>query len=197
MKNAVLFLIITFLAFVGCTENEPEFCTPLKAVELMKNHPKMALSKTQTGYYEIAGEDEKFIYFGYRTLNLKLEPKLDPFYKTSKTEFNLIFEKTSGLDIGKAEAMINLWFLTKYPELKFDSINKAQTITIKFQHNKRTDRYDAKCSGWIEFYYSRMERSSKPGIDSVMTNYTLKKFDYLAWIKTGNNIELLKEKMRK
>lgn len=195
MKKTALYLIIILLSTLGCSEKDNlEYCSPLKAVELLKNNPQIGLSKTQTGFYEIVNKDENFIYFGYRTLNLKLKPALNPFYKTNKKEFNSIIQKTSDLDIWKAEAIINNWYLERYPEFKFDSIQKAQTIEIKFLHNKTTDNYDASCTGWIEFYYSRMEKSTEPNIDSVMTNYTIKKFDYVALITNGKNIERIKSK---
>ncbi|MCD9853416.1 hypothetical protein LUD75_01775 [Epilithonimonas sp. JDS] len=194
MKKTALFIII-LLSAIGCSQkNNPEYCSPLKAVELLKNNPQVGLSKTQTGFYEIASEDEKFIYFGYRTLNLKLKPKMNPFYKTDKKKFNSIIQKIYDLDLWKAEAIIENWYLEKYPEFKFDSIQKAQTIEIKFLHNKTTDKYDASCTGWIEFYYSRMEKSTRPNIDSAMTNYTIKKFDYVALITNGKDIERIKSK---
>lgn len=195
MKKAALYLIIILFSTIGCSKkNNPEYCSPLKAVELLKNNPQVGLSKTQTGYYEIVNKDENFIHFGYRTLNLKLKPELNPFYKTNKKEFDSIIQKTCNLDIWKAETIIKKWYLEKYPELKFDSIQTAQTIEIKFLHNKKTDKYDASCAGWIEFYYSKMEKSTKPNIDSVMTNHTIKKFNYVALITNGKNIERIESK---
>jgi len=195
MKKIALYLILILLSIIGCSKkNNPEYCLPLKAIELLKNNPQIGPSKTQTGYYEIVSEDENFIYFGYRTLNLKLKPELNPSYKTDKKEFNSIIQKTSDLDVWKAEAIIKNWYLENYPELKFDSIQTAQTIEIKFSHNKKTDKYDASCAGWIEFYYSRMEKSTKRNIDSIMTNYTIKKFNYVALITNGKKIERIKSK---
>ena len=160
MKKTALFTIL-ILSTLGCSEtNNPKYCSPLKAIELLINYPQIGISKTQTGYYEIVNKDENFIYFGYRTLNFKLEPELNPFYKTDLKEFTSIAHKTFDLDSWKATSIIKNWYLMKYPKFNSDSIRVAQTIEIKFLHNKETDKYDANCSGWIEFYYSKMEKST-------------------------------------
>lgn len=194
MKKTTLYLIIALFSISCFKEDNPEYCLPLKAVELLKNNPRIGPSKTETGYYVIVGEDEKFLYFGYQMLNLKFKRELNPSYKTDKKEFSSIIKKTSDLDRLKARVIIEQWYLEKYPKLRFDSIQSAQSVEIKFVHNKKTDMYDAKCYGWIEFYYSRMEKSTEPHIDSVMTNYPIRRFNYVALITSGKNIEQIQSR---
>nr|WP_199159026.1 hypothetical protein [Pedobacter sp. ASV2] len=194
MKKLILHSYFCLLLFsLSCTKgNRPKYCAPLKAVELLTNNPCYAPSKTETGYYHISKEDKNFIYFGYQTIDLKLKKEMNPFYKTDRRAFYAISQRTSNLDLLKAEAIINSWYIDKFPELKPDSIQVAQIIKIKFVYDKIADKYDAKCSGWIEFYFSRMEKSARPDVDSVMTNHTIKRFSYNTLIKDGKNIEWFK-----
>lgn len=193
MKNKIIIILIPFLIFTGCSDkNVPKDCDPLKAVELLINYPPIEPSKTQAGYYEISGQDEAFIYFGYRKLSLKSAPKLDPYYKTNKKEYETILQKTAGINLLNAEAIVKAWYLKKNPELKQDSIKTAQIIEIKFQLNETTQQYDANCTGWIEFYAIQMEKSTAAGIDSTVVNHTIQKFDYQSLITDGKNIEWLK-----
>ncbi|MFP3596968.1 hypothetical protein [Chryseobacterium sp. SIMBA_029] len=194
MKKLILHSYFCLLLFsLSCTiGNRPKYCSPIKAVELLINNPRYTPSKTETGYYQISNEDENFMYFGYQTIDLKLKKEMNPFYKTDKREFHAIFQRTSNLDLLKAESIINSWFIEKFPELKADSTQVAQTMKIKFVYDKIADKYDANCSGWIEFYFSRMEKSATPDVDSVMTNHTIKKFGYNTLIKNGKSIEWMK-----
>ena len=189
----IVCLSIIVLSILSCSNSTKlKYCSPIKAVELLINHPRIADSKTETGYYEISNEDDKSIYLGYTTLNLKLERTLNPYYFTDKKEFYSIIQKTSDIDIWKAESIVKNWYLEKYPELNYDSIKTSQTINISFSHNKTTDKYDARCFGWIDFYRLKMEKSTEPNIDSVMNHYSLKKINYRALIKDGKKIDWIK-----
>lgn len=197
-KNiSIYFLFGLLLFFISCSKDDnPQFCSPLKAVELLINNPRIGPSKTETGYYEIVGENGSFIYFGYQQINLKSGRKMRPFYKTKKYDYYSILQRTSDIDTWKAEAMLKAWYLEKYPTLKYDSIKVAQTIEIKLLKNKITNKYDANCFGWIDFYFSKMEKSTEFGIDSAMTNYTIKKFDYSSLIEDGKNIKWIKSQIK-
>ncbi len=191
-KIWTIILLSVTLLIMGCAK-EPTLCEPLKAVELLINNPRLGPSKTETNFYTIVSEDDKYVYLGYYTLNWKLERILDPFYKTPKEKFYQIQNNLILNDKRMAMEVIRQWIISQYPKLSENlEINVAQTLKITVVYNERIQKYDLECDGWIDFYTSKMEKSTIKGVDAMMVNHSIKKLDYSCVISENNYVTKMK-----
>lgn len=189
-KSLINFVLkCLFLAFLltGCSAN-PSLCEPVKAVELLINHPRIGPTKTETNFYQVVSEDEAYVYFGYYTINWRLQRVLDPFYKTPKEAFYTVKKNLINTDRSMARGLVKEWIKTRYPQLKEESIQVAQTMKIELVYNDAIQKYDFHSHGWIDFYIPKMEKSTIKGIDAAVVNYSIKKFNYSCVISENNRI---------
>lgn len=198
MKNALIILLISLVASscsdvkvndiaFGNSLNKAKNCEALHAVETLINNPKIRNSKTQTGYPEILFENYNSIYWGNLKLDIFGDRIVNPLYKTNKNEYYEIMNKIYGINKPTVDNIISEWFNKNYYPCHIENVQTSCISKLIFAKNKE-GYYNVKTSGIYKFYYSIMEKSNDQKIDSIMTNYTIKKFNYNCVIEKGKNL---------
>lgn len=166
----------------------------LFTIEALINNSRIGDSKTETGYSSILYEDNNWVNWGDITLNLFGDRVVSPLYKTNKKEYEEIKNKIYGINKGIVDSIVSEWFSEKYYLHYIKNVQTAHSSKLVFVKNKK-GYYNVKNLGTYEFYYSIMEKSNDPKIDSIIMNYTIKKFEYNCLIKEGKTLSNMKVKI--